>query len=326
MLARKIRPHLSHPALENVPYASERLKICEDEQFGRYLVARKDLRPGDIIIIEPPVCNVLDKSFIYKKCNRCFKAANFNLVPCQRCSLAMFCSVECMEQANELYHNYECPIMGSIISVLCDEGRIPWMSLRLLLMALNAFEDLDELVELYRQSTTATRCGGDKFRMDAFDFVGATTADMIEYVLHLARKHKDDKEHAEMLEMAVFVVNALLRKTDLRYRVETDYHRKFLIDLLMRFFYVNLANNFALSSFPTWQERSEMQHTEQFGTALYPFTSLINHACASNLKVSSFPTLLFSLSSNFHPFIASPPLLLRYVIQHFLLNFVFRKG
>lgn len=91
-----------------------------------------------------------------------------------------------------------------------------------------------------------------------------------------------------MLEMAVFIVDALLKKTDLKYRIHEDTnHRKLLIDLLMRFFYINLANNFALSSFPTWQEKSEGQRTEQFGTALYPFTSLINHACASNLKVKA---------------------------------------
>lgn len=41
-----LEPKLSHPSHENVPYASEMIEIQENDQFGRYLTAKQDLKPG----------------------------------------------------------------------------------------------------------------------------------------------------------------------------------------------------------------------------------------------------------------------------------------
>lgn len=44
---RKVQfAQLSHGSHKNVPFASEMLEIQESDQFGRYLVAKQDLRPG----------------------------------------------------------------------------------------------------------------------------------------------------------------------------------------------------------------------------------------------------------------------------------------
>lgn len=279
------KPELSHPALDAVSFASEHIKVNENEQYGRYLTAKKDINPGDVIILEDPYCVVVDKLFIYKKCTRCMRACNFNLIPCQRCSLAMFCDEKCRQEAEELFHNYECPMMGSIISVLCNEGRIPWISLRLLLITLNVFPDLEDLQTLYRETVLTTL--RTKFRFDTFDFNKAKAKDFVRYVLNLARKHKEEKEADEISQMATFIINTLLKRSEMKNRVYHYGHHKLLHDLLLRFFYINMANNFALNSFQTFQEKSEFARHENFGTALYPFTSLINHSCVSNLKVKA---------------------------------------
>lgn len=41
-----LEPELSHKPHKNVPFASELIEIQENEQFGRYLTAKEDLKPG----------------------------------------------------------------------------------------------------------------------------------------------------------------------------------------------------------------------------------------------------------------------------------------
>lgn len=43
---KNLEPKLSHPNHEYVPYASQLIEIQESDQFGRYLTAKEDLRPG----------------------------------------------------------------------------------------------------------------------------------------------------------------------------------------------------------------------------------------------------------------------------------------
>lgn len=44
-----LEPKLSHPSHKNVPYASAMIEIQESEQFGRYLTAKEDLKPGECL-------------------------------------------------------------------------------------------------------------------------------------------------------------------------------------------------------------------------------------------------------------------------------------
>uniref|UniRef100_A0A336LU11 CSON004595 protein n=1 Tax=Culicoides sonorensis TaxID=179676 RepID=A0A336LU11_CULSO len=276
-------PKLSHNSHKNVPFASEFIEIQENEKFGRYLTAKKDLKPGEIILLEDPICKVLDREFIYKKCTHCLKSNNFNLIPCSQCSVAMFCSNDCMN-ARKNFHKYECKIMTPIINILCDEGRIPWISLRLLLMTLMYYPEMDELANMYHNLTKEGQ--KEKFEFKNFNYMSATGPEYIKYILNLAMKEPNgDEEYDEIQKMCTLIVNLLAKRTDLKTKINRTHHKKLLVEILMKFFYVNMANNFVLVSYPTWMEKSDTLRHELFGSALYLFTSLINHACVPNLKV-----------------------------------------
>lgn len=106
-IPKELTPKLSFPPRRNVPFAANCLEIIENDRFGRHIITTKDLLPGDIVSIEPPVCKVLDKDMLHKKCTNCLKASNYNLVACQRCSMAMYCSNECEQNAFNSFHKYE---------------------------------------------------------------------------------------------------------------------------------------------------------------------------------------------------------------------------
>ncbi|XP_063708954.1 SET and MYND domain-containing protein 4-like [Culicoides brevitarsis] len=277
---KKLEPVLSHKALENVPFASELIEIQENAQFGRYLTAKKDLTPGEIILIEDPICQVLDREFIYKKCTHCLRSNNFDLIPCDKCSVAMFCDENNCRASRHNFHKYECKIMMPIINILCDEGRLPWISLRLLLMTLVHYDD--DVLELAKLSANEEQQHRIQFKK--FNYQAATGPEYIRYVLNLAMKHVTDAdEDAEIRKMSLLIVELLLKRTPEFKKFCTA--KELLTEILVKFFLINMANNFVLTSYPTWQEKSDALRHELFGSALYPFTSLINHACVPNLKV-----------------------------------------
>lgn len=170
--------------------------------------------------------------------------------------------------------------MTPIINVLCDEGRLPWISLRLLLMTLMYYPDMHKLAKMYRETQET------KLQFKKFNYATATGPEYIEYVLNLAMKQPcGDEEDEEVRKMCTLIVNLLVKRTELKQKFECTEHKELLLEILMKFFLINMANNFVLTSYPTWLEKSETLRHELFGSALYPFTSLINHACVPNLKV-----------------------------------------
>lgn len=58
-----VEPKLSHPAHANVPYASELIEIQENDQFGRYLTAKENLRPGTCFLLIFLTFSIISFSF-----------------------------------------------------------------------------------------------------------------------------------------------------------------------------------------------------------------------------------------------------------------------
>lgn len=75
---------------------------------GRYAIeAKRDIDVGEIVAVDKAFTKTLYTIYGWK-CNICLKS-NTNLVPCKRCTTAMFCR-EC--EKNDL-HKYECRIKTS---------------------------------------------------------------------------------------------------------------------------------------------------------------------------------------------------------------------
>ncbi|XP_063829143.1 SET and MYND domain-containing protein 4-like [Ostrinia nubilalis] len=74
------------------------------------VVAVRDVKVGKLIAIEKAFTSQLDRKLLYSACYYCHKMS-LNLIPCEGCTKALFCSADCRRTCMEEYHSFECPII-----------------------------------------------------------------------------------------------------------------------------------------------------------------------------------------------------------------------
>ncbi|XP_012861192.1 SET and MYND domain-containing protein 4 [Echinops telfairi] len=142
---------------EQIPGVSSSVTLCADPLKGRYLIATKDILPGELLVKEDAFVSALspgemsqlhpgpeskwDTKVTHRDlhCHQCLKHT-LAMVPCDECSYAKYCSQECRQQAWELYHSVECP-QGALLLTL---GIFCQVALRATLLA--RFENVEEIL------------------------------------------------------------------------------------------------------------------------------------------------------------------------------------
>eukprot|EP01087_Luapelamoeba_hula_P004589 TRINITY_DN1452_c0_g1_i1.p1 TRINITY_DN1452_c0_g1~~TRINITY_DN1452_c0_g1_i1.p1 ORF type:complete len:743 (-),score=69.15 TRINITY_DN1452_c0_g1_i1:30-2258(-) len=80
-------------------------KVMSASNRGRYLVAKREIHPGEAVIEEDAYSAVLKREEELDRCHHCFMQVP--LMPCPRCAYARFCSDKCLTDA-AWYHDHEC--------------------------------------------------------------------------------------------------------------------------------------------------------------------------------------------------------------------------
>ncbi|CAH4038989.1 unnamed protein product [Pieris brassicae] len=110
----------------NIPALSKLVKITEEENKGRFVVANDQIKTGDVLLVDSPYAACLISDYYGSHCLHCFKRLEIcdNGAPiwCSICSGVAFCSVECRDIAVTTYHPHECKFIdlfiGSGMSIL----------------------------------------------------------------------------------------------------------------------------------------------------------------------------------------------------------------
>jgi len=89
------------------PSFSDAVQIKFGEGRGRYGVAGRDIKIGELIAIETPFVSLIDKEFSKNHCWNCLLCTK-SPIPCDTCSGVVYCSKECRQNADDTYHKYEC--------------------------------------------------------------------------------------------------------------------------------------------------------------------------------------------------------------------------
>jgi hypothetical protein len=126
-------PRLTYIPHQNVPFVVRVLEMRTDPKYGKGLYAKTDLNPGDIVIMEKPVIRTLALD-IRDRCSYCFKENHLNLLPCDHCTVVMFCSTTCQKQAYAEFHKYECSMIDAIMEMKQNcvllTMRMTWLAMR----------------------------------------------------------------------------------------------------------------------------------------------------------------------------------------------------
>ncbi|CAG4941880.1 unnamed protein product [Colias eurytheme] len=110
----------------NIPALSNLVKITEEEEKGRFVVAKDQIKTGDVLLVDSPYAACLMSDYYGTHCLHCFKRLENSETSapiwCPKCSGITFCSVECRDTAVATYHTHECQFLdlfiGSGMSIL----------------------------------------------------------------------------------------------------------------------------------------------------------------------------------------------------------------
>lgn len=145
----KFEPKLSFEPDTHFPSMANVLKFGADDNGDLVVFAKEDIDVGQIIMVEKTFMG-----YVYSwhgiKCNICLKMQT-NLVPCKKCTVAMFCSGECQGSS---IHGYECGVKAC----KCDVTNNTIMRIvRSFLLAIDMFSSADELMRFVEKTNASDR-------------------------------------------------------------------------------------------------------------------------------------------------------------------------
>ena len=94
-------PHPKYPAF------TSKVDLKQTTKFGRHVVARETIKPGEIVGVDTAIVGILSPDKYSTNCMHCM-ASLVRMVPCLHCTAVMFCSAECRSKAMQSYHQFEC--------------------------------------------------------------------------------------------------------------------------------------------------------------------------------------------------------------------------
>lgn len=126
-------PEIASPS-ERYPCASDAVGVHYSTEFGRHLVATRDVDVGEVLIVERPYFRSLDRNNSYTHCSCCMTSL-WSGIACGECVNAVYCSEECRSRAWKQYHRMECTVSDLVMQYdqECDIESVQSDCLRLLI-------------------------------------------------------------------------------------------------------------------------------------------------------------------------------------------------
>ncbi|RZC34372.1 SET and/or TPR 11 domain containing protein [Asbolus verrucosus] len=244
-----------NPLIES---ASDAVRIEMNEKWGRHVIATREIKIGEVLSVERPfACTLLMERLIH--CHHCLEFC-YNPVPCEFCTLIVFCSEQCKAKAVISYHKYECAIYFSLIA--CGMHPVQMLALKVTLLAKEDFGLLStltvDLEEVYRS---------DRYR-EIHKLMAATNKQSV-------------KSLYDKAEFAAWVFHFLDSCTMFFKRPNTRNKKDIFKEVLLLQLQICELNGLGILEVHYDFTKNVLQ---TFGVGLYSFSSLFNHACCPNVE------------------------------------------
>ncbi|KAG7205129.1 hypothetical protein KM043_005500 [Ampulex compressa] len=151
-----LRPELAFGENPEFSSASAAIEKRFDAEKGRYVVANRDIKKGEILFVEKPFSFVLlDHQKTNDLCEHCCHPYGDIPVPCASCVDTLYCDMKCCNEAWYSYHRWEC--RGSRMGLWKEIG-IAHLALKVLLMCTTTtdrtkFNEVQKLVTNFDKVT-----------------------------------------------------------------------------------------------------------------------------------------------------------------------------
>lgn len=264
------KPKLDFGPDKNFPCMANVLEIHRSgDEFT--VIAKEDIDVGKTIVVEKAFMAYVFMRYGWK-CNVCLKE-HANLMPCEKCTSAMFCSDEC---ENDSIHKYECGrrfsndslVNGSIMRVV-----------RSCLLAIDLFSSVDELINFVEKSLKSA----------SNQSPSALSDEKSKYELFLKLpigSHRTISIHVSCIVFEVYRV--LLTISHVNAMFANGKSRRFLMHLIAHHFYalehnaINLCGR--INDGSLFKQKEPIFISSQIGL----MSRYFKHSCAPNIFVSTF--------------------------------------
>lgn len=269
---------LSFPAYENAPRVANCLEMRRSPQYGRYLQTNKALKVGDVVMIDEPYVSVLEPEFCYARCDHCQRPAPFTLIPCERCTKAMYCSKNCLRRARTEYHEFECALVHHLTETTRDP--VVLLAWRAVTRAISTYRY--NLRHLKQRRNYLSRTEVNPLMLNWVD--GQKIAFSAVYILASLARAPNDPVEARVAQISREMHCHLVSENGQTANDDSgSVPYPWVGELCYRFLKVMQCN--ARPAQLTRRDEPEGQYRAvPFALRCHPLISLLNHSCAPNVK------------------------------------------
>ncbi len=248
------------------PYTSSALKIEHSQQYGRMFTCANDINIGETILVEETYLHVT-RVFDFQECSNCTKQ-QMNLIPCEGCGNAMFCSGECKKN---FIHDFECDMVLPK-ERCCDDLWLPFI-LRSIVIAINTFYSIHEMMEVVANwlKTDSIECKPSTSLKSKYEFFF---------------KLSTGKAQVKYEKSAYIIFNAIMKSKKLAVKFPTISEQRFLIHLIIHHCFIIQINSFGGSTTDvgvTTLDESTRNNNITYKHSIDLMTSYFNHSCIPNV-------------------------------------------
>lgn len=104
-----------------IPGASSAVEIKYSREFGRHIVATRDIVPGELLAVEEAYITMVRQRKRYTHCENCLTQTLAG-IPCDYCVIVIYCSQACKEAAWNNSHAIDCQIISPMTSLQMDDA------------------------------------------------------------------------------------------------------------------------------------------------------------------------------------------------------------
>ncbi|XP_061719114.1 SET and MYND domain-containing protein 4-like [Cydia pomonella] len=273
--------------------ASNKLQVAYNSEMGRHVIAKEDIKVGEVLVEENPYFILLQKNEYLFSCSYC-SSRDMNLIPCDNCCFTLFCSKECKNKAEKDYHSIECPLMAALIDL--QFTKLELLALRTTIKARNDHPDWESLFKSIEdaESKLNSENRGCVLQDNKWIYDSKYYASIHTLATNIERRSNSDV-FQKAVTAAVFLKFLSDRTLFLN---NNEKARRCVSDLLLMHIMTSATNMHGLS---TNIENAEGNFVDEMSiaSAPYAFHSLLNHSCAPNVvrfsKLGSGKMTLFAL-------------------------------
>ena len=257
--------HIKTNSTSTYPSLATSCEVRRTAEKGHHVVAKRDLKPGDAIIVEKPYAHAILQQFKHMYCHHCL-VFTLGPVPCKSCNLALFCSEECRDKAHS-YHQFECHCIEELLHETITEIKSLHLALRIITIT-----GLSTLLKHRKFLNGEVIDGKQQQQLIAYD------------ILYQKPTHTGDQTGEELFEKcisALFLVQCLERGGFFNDAAEIENVKDYVGSAIfhhlqsLKISSVAVFETEVLNPSPVEMHKS----TTTIAYAAYPTVSLLNHSC-----------------------------------------------